>query len=305
MAPCASHPLAARGARSSPAAAARRTRRPPRRPPRRRHARTELRAARARTTRARTARLQAGDRGNVGGSTVTAEENGTVSFAAAARPPLQADPRLAGFRRSWSCVGPFIYTNANVQAALADPDGQAVDEARHETPDRAEQRRTQPDELAHVLAPAYLADGVAVATARRRERRTARRSSRAVVDPAPPRAARAAGGASVHRRPRSATTMPAKPFRATFWLDDAGARSARARRLPHRRRASRITIDTSLLRASARRSTSPCRPRGDIAGRHAVRASSLPGERRRRGRPRRAARRTGGRRSRAPPSRAR
>ena len=60
-------------------------------------------------------------------------------------------------------IGPYTYTNANVQAALADPTVRPWTklDTRRLTP---KQRRDQPDELAHVLAPAYLADGVERAT---------------------------------------------------------------------------------------------------------------------------------------------
>ncbi len=135
-------------------------------------------------------------------------------------------------------IGPFTYTNANVQAALADPDGQAVDEARHASSDgRAE---TPAARRARARAGARLP--------RRRRRCPNTRRARANGTthftgrrrPDPPR--RAACPAAILTAVRN--DYAAKPFPATFWLDDQG----RIRRVlvdyttPQ---GSKITVDTS------------------------------------------------------------
>ena len=55
-------------------------------------------------------------------------------------------------------IGPFTYTNANVQAALNDPRCKPWTklDTRKLTP---KQRRDQPDELAHVRGPRHLPTG--------------------------------------------------------------------------------------------------------------------------------------------------
>ena len=97
----------------------------------------------------------------MGGGTITAEENGTVSFTER-RAHLYKQIPGSPVPEELVLLGPFIYTNANIQAALADPSVKPWTklDTRRLT---AKQRRTRPDELAHVLAPVYLADGVAVA----------------------------------------------------------------------------------------------------------------------------------------------
>ena len=115
--------------------------------------------------------------------------------------------------------GPYVYTNGNVQAALADPTVKPwtkLDTRRLS----AGQRARQPDELAHVLAPAYLPagvpephrvgdadDGTTEFTGRVDPARLARRV------PADKRAAIAAAVRNDYAK---------TPFETSFWLDDQG-----------------------------------------------------------------------------------
>ena len=196
--------------------------------------------ARARTTGAGPVDFKQLIEAHVGGGTVTAEENGTVSFTER-RARLYKQIPGSPVPQELVMLGPFIYANANIQAALADPSVKPWTklDTRRLT---AEQRRTRPDELAHVVAPVYLADGVAVA---RQTGRGANGTTRftGVVDPArlaqrvPP---------SVRASISTAVTndYAAKPFPATFWLDDRG-RIRRVRAAYRTPQGSRIIIDTS------------------------------------------------------------
>ena len=103
-------------------------------------------------------------------------------------------------------IGPYTYTNANVQAALNDPSVPPWTklDTRRLTP---KQRRDQPDELAHVQAPVYLPAGVSAATYGGKERDgTFRFSGR--VDPK-----RLAGSAPASIRTALANDYPAEPSR--------------------------------------------------------------------------------------------
>ncbi len=151
---------------------------------------------------------------NAGGTRITAEENGSASFSAR-RGHLYKQLPGGQFPQELVIIGPLTYSNANVQAALADrsvPPWTKLDTRRL----TAKQRSAQPDELDHVLAPVYLSDGVAVATYGGEESDgTFRYTGR--VDPA--RLAR--------RVPRSIMVatrndFPATSFPATFWLGADG-----------------------------------------------------------------------------------
>jgi hypothetical protein len=151
---------------------------------------------------------------NAAGTRITAEENGSASFSGR-RAHLYKQLPGGQFPQELVIIGPLTYSNANVQAALADPRVQPWTklDTRRLT---AKQRSTQPDELDHVLAPAYLSDGVAAATYGSKESDgTFRYTGR--VDPA--RLAR--------RVPHSIVVaarndFPATSFPATFWLDADG-----------------------------------------------------------------------------------
>ena len=196
--------------------------------------------ARARTTGAGPVDFKQLIEAHVGGGTVTAEENGTVSFTER-RAHLYKQIPGSPVPEELVLLGPFIYANANIQAALSDPSVKPWTklDTRRLT---AKQRRTRPDELAHVVAPVYLADGVA---APRRSGREANGTTRftGVVDPA-----RLARRVPPSIRTSIATAVAndyaAKPFPATFWLDDQG-RIRRVRVDYRTPQGSRIIIDTS------------------------------------------------------------
>ena len=156
------------------------------------------------------------------------------SSAARRSPPRRTGPsrspsaartstsRLPGGRlpQELVLIGPFTYTNANVQAALADPDRQAVDEARHAPADAAAASRASPTSSRTSLAPAYLADGVATCRSRVGDDADGTtqftRSRRSAARLAAPRAGARSSTAVAQRLPREAVR------RRDFWLDDAG-----------------------------------------------------------------------------------
>jgi hypothetical protein len=198
-----------------------------------------FRAARVRTTGSGPVQFTLTIKAAVGGGTVTAEENGTVSFTER-RAHLYKQIPGSPVPQELILLGPFTYTNANVQAALSDPTVKPWTklDTRRLT---AKQRLAQPDEFAHVLAPAYLARGVAapkvVGTAP-----DGTTLFTGLVDPA--RLARnvpASVRASIVTAVRNDYAVT--PFPATFWLD-------RRSRIRHVRvdyktaQGTRITVDT-------------------------------------------------------------
>jgi hypothetical protein len=174
----------------------------------------DLSEARAKTTAAGTVHFALGVAANVAGRTLRADESGTASFT---RPRAHVYKLVAGggLPREIVVIGPYTYSNANVQAALGDPTVKPWTklDTRRLSP---AQRRAEPDELAHVLAAAYLSDGVAHAKRLGSQKDgTTRFSGR--VDPAllarrvPPAIMTAVR-----------TDYSSRPFDATFWLDDRG-----------------------------------------------------------------------------------
>jgi hypothetical protein len=202
--------------------------------------RADLSGARAKTTAAGTAQFKLTITAVVGGQTITAEENGTLSFARR-RAHLYKQIPGSPVPQELVLVGPYTYTNGNVQAALADPTVKPWTklDTRRLT---VKQRAKQPDELAHVLAPAYLADGVTSLTGvARRQNGLTRVTGR--VDPA--RLARRvpqSQRASVVQAVRN--DYATKPFGATFWLDGAG-RVRRVHVAYTTPQGSKITVDTT------------------------------------------------------------
>lgn len=171
----------------------------------------------------------------VGSSTVEAHDNGTSSLTGRRAHIYKLVPGNA-VPGELIVVGPLTYSNANVQAALADPSVRPwtkLDTRRLS----AAQRAGHPDELAHVLAPLYLADGVA------RPTRVGARSFRGVVDPARVTARLpAALATSVADAVRN--DYPAGPFPARFWLDAHG-RLARVRVSYSTAQGTPVTVDTT------------------------------------------------------------
>ena len=197
--------------------------------------------ARARTTAAGPVDFRQLIEAHVGGGTVTAEENGTVSFTER-RARLYKQIPGSPVPEELVMLGPFIYANANIQAALADPSVKPWTklDTRRLT---AKQRRTRPDELAHVVAPVYLADGVA---APRQAGRAANGTTRFTGRgrPGPPRPARSAVCPGVDRDGRRPTTMRRSPSRRRSGSTTRGVSGASASTTAPPQ-GSRIIIDTS------------------------------------------------------------
>jgi len=112
----------------------------------------------ARTTAAQTVRFAQLTQLSLSGSVLEAAENGTASLVER-RAHVYKQLAGGGVPGEIVVVGPITYTNANVQASLNDP---AVSPwTKLDTRKlNARQRASQADELAHAVAPAYLAAGV-------------------------------------------------------------------------------------------------------------------------------------------------
>jgi hypothetical protein len=151
---------------------------------------------------------------NAGGALITAEENGSAAFTGR-RAHLYKQLPGGQIPQELVIIGPYTYTNANVQAALSDPSIQPWTklDTRKLT---VEQRRSQPDELAHVLVPAYLSEGVAQASPHGRGADGTYRFT-GVVD-----LARLAHLAPATILAAVKNDFPAHNFPATFWLDARG-----------------------------------------------------------------------------------
>jgi hypothetical protein len=215
--------------------------------------------ARAKTTAAGTAQFKLTITAMIGGQTITAEENGTVSFDER-RAHLYKQIPGSPVPQELVLIGPYTYTNGNVQAALADPSVKPWTklDTRRLT---AKERAKQPDELAHVLAPAYLADGVTNPTRYPRGQNGLTRVT-GLVDPArlaqrvPP-----SRRASVLQAVRN--DYATKPFATTFWLDGAG-RVRRVRVSYTTAQGSKITVHTTYSEFGTRVDVALPAP-GDIA----------------------------------------
>jgi hypothetical protein len=121
-----------------------------------------LGGVRARTTAAGTVHFTLRIDAGVGGRVIVSREAGALSFARRRAHLYKLDASLP-VPQELIIVGPFTYSNANVQAALRNPRVKPWTklDVRRLT---AKQRKQYPDELAHVRVLAYLADGVAKAT---------------------------------------------------------------------------------------------------------------------------------------------
>jgi hypothetical protein len=171
----------------------------------------------ARTTAAKTVKFAQITSIAISGSKVNAYANGTASFADRLGHVFRIQPGT-NVPGETIVSGPFVYENANAQAALSDPTVQPwtkLDTRRLS----AKQRNTHPDDLAHALAPAYLAAGVAAPRLVRTT--TSRAVFVGVVDPAA-----VAAHVPVSERSLVAAAVrgdyPATRFPARFWLDARG-----------------------------------------------------------------------------------
>lgn len=178
-------------------------------------------AARSTTVAEGTARFTVLIDATVGGSAVRSSETGTLSFAERSAHLYKLNPG-GGLPQEIVLDGPYTYTNANVEAALKDSSVKPwtkLDTRRLS----AKERSSRPDELEHVRAFVHLPDGVEGATQLEsmtvaNERVT---QFRGLVHPE-----RVVARAPAAERRGLAVALrndyPAKPFLASFWLDDAG-----------------------------------------------------------------------------------
>jgi hypothetical protein len=196
-------------------------------------------AARAKTLVAQTALVQGTTSIAVGGSTITAYDRGAVALdgSRAHLYKLDAGTSVPG---EIIVIGRLTYSNENVQAALNAPEIRPWTKLDR-TKLTARERASRPDELAHVLAPIYLAYGARNAVLDRRTSDGA--VFRARVDPALVLKRVPAG-----RRALIATAIagdyPRTPFTVRFWIDSKN----RIRRVLTRYRTPKgtpIAIDTS------------------------------------------------------------
>jgi hypothetical protein len=176
-----------------------------------------FRQALARTVAAKTVKFAQITSITAGGSKVSAYTDGTASFPDRRGHLYRIEP---GNNVPGEIIvdGPFVYENANVQATLNDPTvppWTKLDTRRLSAKERSE----HPDDLAHALAPAYLA--AAVAHPKLVRTTPTRAVFTGVVDP----------GAIATHVPASSRTLittaakgdyPAKPFPVRFWLDARG-----------------------------------------------------------------------------------
>jgi LppX_LprAFG lipoprotein len=188
------------------------------------------------TTKDGTARFTLAVAATVGGSRIVAHETGTVSFTDRRAHFYKLVPG-GGLPQEIVLSGPFTYANANVAAALNDPSVKPWTklDTRRLTPQQARER---PDELAHVRAIAYLADGVSKPTRVGSETVEGTKTTRfrGTVDPQRV-AARTPGVARAIR-----DDYPARPFAADFWVD-AGGRLRRVLVSYSTPKGTKITLD--------------------------------------------------------------
>jgi hypothetical protein len=177
----------------------------------------DFRRALARTTAAKTVKFAQITSIAPAGSKVSAYTNGTASFTDRAGHLYRIEPgnNVPG---EIIVAGPFVYENANAQASLNDPTVQPWTklDTRHLT---AKERGQYPNDLAHALAPAYLA--AAVTTPKLVRTTPTRAVFTGIVDPAAiaghvPAASRALVAGAVRN------DYPTKPFPVRFWLDARG-----------------------------------------------------------------------------------
>lgn len=150
----------------------------------------------------------------VSGSEIQAHDTGHLAFDGSRAHIYKLAPG-SQFPGEVIVIGPFTYTNANVQAALQAPEvppWTKLDTRKLS----AKAAANQTDELSHVLAPAYLAFGASHVTLRRRESDGAvfwaRIDPKVVLSSVP-----AARRAKIENAVRA--DYPAKDFNARFWVD--------------------------------------------------------------------------------------
>jgi hypothetical protein len=157
----------------------------------------------------------------IAGASVRSSETGAVSFSDRRAHFYKLVPG-GGLPQEVVLNGSFAYTNANVDAALKDTRVKPwtkLDTRRVPAADR----KSHPDELAHVRIVAYLAAGVDGAKLIAVETVAGQRMThfRGLVDPDRV-VARAPAADRTAFRSAVRNDYQATPFLADFWLDDAG-----------------------------------------------------------------------------------
>lgn len=150
----------------------------------------------------------------VAGTEIKAHDTGHIAFDGSRAHIYKVSPGNQ-FPGEVIVIGPFTYTNANVQAALQSPE--VPPWTKLDTRKLSEKAAAnQTDELSHVLAPAYLAFGASHVTLRRRVSDGAVFWAR--IDPKLVLArVSAARRAKIEKAIRA--DYPAKDFNARFWVD--------------------------------------------------------------------------------------
>jgi hypothetical protein len=172
--------------------------------------------ATAHTVAAKTASFQLLISGTLGKMSLQSSESGSVSFTDRRAHFYKLVPG-GGLPQEVVLSGPFTYANANIDAAVHDSTVKPwtkLDTRRLS----AQQVAAHPDELGHVRALAYLADGVSKPARVGTEtvEGTTTTHLRGTVDPKRVTARIPA----VRRAIRD--DYPAAPFPADFWVDSAG-----------------------------------------------------------------------------------
>lgn len=186
------------------------------------HASTvEFVGASGRTVASGTASFTLSIRALIAGASVRSSETGAVSFVDRRAHFYKLVPG-GGLPQEIILLGPFSYTNANVDAALKDTRVKPWTKLDTRKVPAAD-LKSHPDELAHVRLVAYLADGVNGAQRIGDETVNGQRLThfRGLVDPARV-VARAPAADRAAFRTAVANDYLATPFLADFWLDDAG-----------------------------------------------------------------------------------
>ena len=170
--------------------------------------------ARANVLTTATARLDQVTTIVVGGAEIKAHDTGRVAFDGSRAHIYKLSPG-SRFPGEVIVIGPYTYTNANVEASLQSPEvppWTKLDTRKLS----ARAAANQTDELSHVLAPAYLAFGARNVTLRRRVGDDAifwaRIDPKLVLRNVP-----AARRAKIEKAVRS--DYPSADFNARFWVD--------------------------------------------------------------------------------------
>jgi hypothetical protein len=170
--------------------------------------------ARAHVLEATTARLDQVTTIVVSGTEIKAHDTGRLAFDGSRAHIYKLSPG-SQFPGEVIVIGPFTYTNANVQAALQAPEippWTKLDTRKLS----AKAAANQTDELSHVLAPAYLAFGASHVTLHRRVADGAvfyaRVDPKLVLQRVP-----AARRAKIEKAVRA--DYPTSDFNARFWID--------------------------------------------------------------------------------------